>query len=58
MSSPYLADHPRPMTVRGFIFLGIACMLGAVAVSTMVEAEAQVISLENGLGAEVQISRL
>ena len=46
------------MTVRGFIFWGIACTLGAVAVSTMIETEAPVISLENGLGAEVQITRL
>ncbi len=46
------------MTVRGFIFWGIACMVGAVAFSTMVETETPVISLENGLGAEVQITRL
>lgn len=46
------------MTIRGFIFWGIACMLGAVAVSAMVETETPVISLENGLGAEVEITRL
>ncbi len=46
------------MTVRGIIFWGVACVLGVVAFSTMAGSEAPVISLENGLGAEVQITRL
>ena len=58
MPLPHLDDVTVGMTLRGLIFWGIACTLGVVAVSSMAKPDAPVLSLEMGLGAEVQTTRL
>jgi len=46
------------MSAKPFLLWGIAGILGIVALGVLVQGEPRVISLERGLGPEVEASRL
>lgn len=58
MPMPQLADQKDGMTLRGLIFWGLVCVLGTGALAAMYGPDAPVLSLKQGLGTEVQTTRL
>ena len=58
MSSPQLGVDLRRMSFRGLIFWGILGALGVAGLANVAVREAPVTTLEQTLGADVEISRL
>lgn len=58
MALPHLGGVTRVMSIRGLIFWTIASAAGLAALSSLAVAEEPVITLQSGLGAEVETTRL
>lgn len=58
MSSPQFGDVTGVMSIKGLIFWGVVGAVGVVGLSSLFKPDAPVTTLEQTLGATVEITRL
>ena len=58
MSLPHLPVATESMSYRGLIFLGFVVALGVTGLASIAESKQDVLTLERGLGAEVETTYL
>jgi hypothetical protein len=58
MSLPQLPDDDETMSMKSLIFWGFMVALGVAGLASIAEPGSAITSLEQGLGAEVETTRL